>query len=155
VAVSQSGTLRKTRFIALVISALALLVALASVFVMASRPWGCSTSSASPAVTCDWVTSRWAAGIGLVAVVGISLISWNRWTLALVAVSLPLVAFSLISFAGVFTLAPAALWLCSALWLWSRDRPGRIALSALASVALLVLAVVGVTSLFYLATAPV
>lgn len=135
--------------------ALALLAALLSVFVMASRPWGCSASSGSPVVSCDWVTSRWVASVWLVAALGICLVSWKRWTLALAVISLPLLAFSMISVFGVFTLSPAALWFGCALWLLSRDRRFWIALSALATVALLSLGVVGVLALFTLAEAPI
>ena len=154
-AASRSSALRLTRLIALAFAAIALLAALLSVFVMASRPWGCSISSGSTAVTCDWVTSRWLAAAWLIVTLGIGLVSLKRWGLALAAVSLVLVAFSLVSVLGVFTLAPAALWLGCALWLWSRDRRLWIALSALASVALVSLGVVGVLALYYLAVAPV
>ena len=154
-AASRSSALRLTRLIALAFAAIALLAALLSVFVMASRPWGCSISSGSTAVTCDWVTSRWLAAAWLIVTLGIGLVSLKRWGLALAAVSLVLVAFSLVSVLGVFTLAPAALWLGCALWLWSRDRGLWIALSALASVALVSLGVVGVLALYYLAVAPV
>jgi hypothetical protein len=154
-AVSRSATLRTTSFIALVFAALALLAALLSVFVMASKPWGCSASSDSPAVTCDWVTSRWVAAIWLVAACAVCVISWKRWTSALAAISLPLLAASMISVFGVFTLAPAAFWLGCALWLWTRDRRAWIALSAVATVVLVSLGIFGVNALFYLAAVPV
>jgi hypothetical protein len=152
---SRSATLRMTGFIALAFGALALLAVLFSVYVMASRPWGCSASSGSPVVTCDWITSRWVAAVWLVAALGVCLVAWKRWTLALAVIALPLIAFSTISVAGVFTLAPAAFWLGCALWLWSRDRRLLIALSALATVALVTLGVVGVLGLFTLAAAPI
>jgi hypothetical protein len=151
----RTGTLRTTSLIALAFAALALLAALFSVFVMASRPWGCSMSSGSHAESCDWVTSRWVGAVWLIAALVICLISWKRWTVALGAISLPLLAFSLISFLGVFTLAPAALWFGCALWLWSRDSRLRIALSALATVGLVTLGATGVLALLALAAAPV
>jgi hypothetical protein len=154
-AASQNATLRNTSTIALAFAAAALLAALLSVFVMASRPWGCSISSGSSAVSCDWVTSRWVAAAWLVAALGICLISWKRWTLALAVISLPLVVFSVVSFAGIYTRAPAALWLACALWLWSRDHRLRIVLSGIATVALAWLGIFGVLALFYLAAAPI
>ena len=153
-AVSRSATMRTTSSIAWILAAAALVSALVSVYVMASRPWGCSISSSSPAVSCDWVTSRWVAAAWLTTALVISLVSWKRWTIALAAVSLPLLAFSMISFAGVFTLAPAALWLACALWLWSGERRLWIALSALATVVLLWLGIFGVLALYYLSAAP-
>jgi hypothetical protein len=66
-----------------------------------------------------------------------------------------LLGFSVLSFVGVFTLAPAALWLGCALWQWSRDRRSRIVLSGLATVPLLWFGIFGVLALFYLATAPI
>jgi hypothetical protein len=95
------------------------------------------------------------AGVWLVVALVICLISLKRWALALGAISILLLTFSLISFAGVFTLAPAAFWLGCALWLWSKDRRIVIALSALASVALISLGIVGLLALYYLAAAPV
>jgi hypothetical protein len=150
----RSTTLRVTSFIALAFGVVALMAALYSVLVMASRPWGCSMSSGSRAVSCDWVTSRWAGAIWLVAALVICLISWKRWKLALAVISLLLLAFSLISFIGVFTLAPAALWFGCALWMWSKESRVRIALSALATVGLVTLGTFGVLALFYLAAAP-
>jgi hypothetical protein len=91
----------------------------------------------------------------LVAALAISLISWKRWPLALAAVSLPLLAFSLISIAGVFTLAPAAFWFGCALWLWSKERRLVIALSAVATVVLVPLGIVGLLALYYLAATPI
>jgi hypothetical protein len=152
---SRTAALRMTSFIALAFAALALVAALISVYVMASRPWGCSVSSNSPTVSCDWVTSRWVAAGWLVAALAISLISWKRWPLALAAVSLPLLAFSLISIAGVFTLAPAAFWFGCALWLWSKERRLVIALSAVATVVLVPLGIVGLLALYYLAASPI
>jgi hypothetical protein len=154
-AVSRNAALRTTSSIALAFAALALLAALLSVFVMVSRPWGCSMSSDSPGVSCDWVTSRWVGAAWLVVVLAISLISWKRWTVALAAISLPLLGFSMLSFIGVFTLAPAALWLGCALWQWSRDRRSWIVLSGLATVALVWFGIFGVLALYYLATAPI
>ena len=95
-----------------------------------------------------------AAG-GLVAALGMGVISWKRWRLALAAISLPLIAFSLISALGVFTLAPATFWFGSALWLSTRDSGPWIAASAVATVVLLTLAIFGVQALFYLATVPI
>jgi hypothetical protein len=155
VPVSRNPALRTTTIIALAFASLAILAALLSVFVMASRPWGCSVSSQSTAISCDWVTSKWVAAIWLVAALAISLISFKRWALALAVISIPLMAFSELSFAGLFTLAPAALWLACALWLWSRDRRLRIALSAIASVALVWVGISGVLGLVYLSTAAI
>ncbi len=154
VPVSRNPTLRTTNLIALAFALLALLAALFSVFVMGSRPWGCSMSSQSTAISCDWVTSKWVAAIWLVAALLIGLISFKRWALALAAISIPLIAFSELSYAGLFTLAPAAFWLGCALWLWSRDRRLFIALSAVASVALVTMGVFGVLALYYLAASP-
>jgi hypothetical protein len=153
--VSRRAKGRPTTLIALGFAALALLAALFSVFVMWSRPWGCSVSSQSPVVTCDWVTSRWLAAIWLVAALAICVISLRRWALPLAAISLPLIAFSVISVLGVFTLAPAALWLACALWLWSGNRRLWITLTAVASVPLLWFGIVGVMGLVYLAGAPI
>jgi hypothetical protein len=152
---SRSGLQRTTSFVALAFGVVAMLAAVASVAVVASRPWGCSVSGDSPVVSCDWVTSRWLAAAWLVVALVVGLISWKRWTLPLGAISLLLVAFSAISILGVFTMAPAALWLACALWLWSRDRPLRIALSAVASAALLGLGTLGLLALYYLAGAPI
>jgi hypothetical protein len=91
----------------------------------------------------------------LVAALAICLISLRRWALPLAAISLPLIAFSVISVLGVFTLAPAAFWLACAFWLLSGNRRLWIALSALASVPLLWFGIVGVMSLFYLADTPI
>jgi hypothetical protein len=154
-AVSRNLTLRTTSFIALAFAVLAFLTALLSVYVMVSRPWGCSTSSGSPAVSCDWATSRWVGAAWLVVVLAIALISWKRWWIALAAISVPLVAFSLLSVIGIFTLAPAALWLGCALWQGSRDRRLRIIVSALATVPLLWFGIFGVLALVYLAAAPI
>jgi hypothetical protein len=126
-----------------------------SVFVMASRPWGCSVSSEAPTVSCDWVTSRWVAAGWLVAALGMGFISWKRWRLALAANSLLLIAFSLVSTVGVFTLAPAAFWFGCALWLSTRDSRPWFVVSSLATVAILSLAIFGVQALFYLATVPI
>jgi hypothetical protein len=153
--VSRNATLRTTSLIAMAFGALAMLTALLSVLVMASRPWGCSATSNSPVVNCDWVTSRWVAAVWLVAALGICLVAWKRWSIALAAVSLPLLAFSLLSFAGVFTLAPAALWFGCALWLSSRDRRLWIALSALATVVVVTFGVIGVLALLTLAASPI
>jgi hypothetical protein len=60
----------------------------------------------------------------------------------------------MLSFLGVFTLAPAALWLGCALWLWSRESRLWIALSALVTVALFSLGLIGVLALFTLAATP-
>lgn len=154
-AVSRNAGLRATSSIAVAFAVAALLAALLSVFVMVSRPWGCSMTSESPAVSCDWVTSRVFGAVWLVVALGISVISWKRWTVALAAISLPLLGFSMLSFLGVFTLAPAALWLGCALWQWSRDRRSWIVLSGLATVALLWFGIFGVLALYYLAIAPI
>lgn len=154
-AVSRNAGLRATRSIAFAFSVFALLAALLSVFVMISRPWGCSISGDSPTPSCDWVTSRWLGAAWLVVVLAISAVSWRRWTVALAVISLLLLGFSMISFLGVFTLAPAALWLGCALWQWSRDRRSWIVLSGLASVALLWFGIFGVLALYYLEIAPI
>jgi hypothetical protein len=148
-------TLRTTSLIALAFAGLGLLAALFSVYVMATRPWGCSYSGSSTVASCDWVTSRWVAAVWLAFALGIGLISWKRWTVALAIVSMVLIGFSLISFAGVFTLAPSVFWFGCALWTWSRDRRLWIALTALATVGLVSLGVIGVLSLVYLVQAPI
>ena len=152
---SRNLALRTTGYIAIAFAALAFLVALFSVFVMMSRPWGCSVSSASAAESCDWVTSKWLGAAWLALALAISFISWKRWTIALAVISLPLIAFSLVSFAGIFTLAPAALWLGCALWQFSRGRRLWIVVSSLATVALLWFGIFGVLALLYLAAAPI
>jgi hypothetical protein len=86
-----------------------------------------------------------------VAALGIGLISFKRWRLALTVISLLLIAFSLISFAGIYTLAPAVFWFGCAIWLWAKDRRVWIALSALVTVALVSFGVTGVFALVYLA----
>ena len=154
-AVSRNAGLRTTRTIAFAFAVVALLAALLSVFVMVSRPWGCSMTSESPTVSCDWVTSRWVGAAWLVVALAIAAISWKRWTVALAAISLLLLGFSMLSFFGVFTLAPAALWMGCALWQWSRDRRSWIVVSGLATVALLWFGIFGVLALYYLATAPI
>jgi len=155
VAVSRKVALRTTRSIAIAFGAVALLAALLSVFVMVSRPWGCSMSSGSPIVTCDWVTSRWFGGAWLGVALAIAVISWKRWPVALAAISLLLLGFSMLSIYGVFTLAPAALWLGCAMWQWSRDRRSWIVLSGLATVALVWFGIFGMVALYYLAIAPI
>jgi hypothetical protein len=154
-AATRNLALRTTGYIAIAFASVAFLAALFSVFVMMSRPWGCSVSIASPSVSCDWVTSRWLGAAWLAIALAISFISWKRWTVALAVISLPLVAFSLLSFVGIYTLAPAALWLGCALWQWSRGRRWWIVVSSLATVALLWFGIFGVLALFYLAAAPV
>ena len=154
-AVSRSPALRATSSIAIAFAGLALLAALLSVFVMVSRPWGCSISGDSATPSCDWVTSRWLGAAWLVVVLAISALSWKRWTVVLAAVSLLLLGFSMLSFLGVFTLAPGALWLACALWQWSRDRRSWIVLSGVATVALLWFGIFGVLALYYLAIAPI
>lgn len=152
---SRNPTLRTTRYIALAFAVLAFLAALLSVFVMASRPWGCSISSGSSVMNCDWVTSRWVAAAWLIVALAVGLISLKRWALPLAVIAVPLFAFSVISFFGVFTLAPAVFWLVCALWLWSKDSRLLITLSAIATVALVVLGAIGVMALFTLEAAPV
>jgi hypothetical protein len=126
-----------------------------SVFVMASRPWSCSASSASSVVTCDWSTSRLIASVWLVGALSVCVIAWKRWKLPLAIISVPLLAVGLISVVGVFTLATAALWLACALWLWARDRRWSIVVAALASILLLGLAANGVRGLLALHSTPI
>src|ERR1700730_13202214 len=114
--VARNPSVRITGMIALAFAVLALLAALLSVFVLGSRPWGCSASSSSLAVTCDWVTSRWVAGIWLITALGICVVSWKRWRLPLAAISLALIAAGLVSVIGAFALAPGAFWFACALW---------------------------------------
>jgi hypothetical protein len=105
---APNGYQRATRFLALVFGACAVAAVLLSVFVMASRPFGCSANSQSPVVTCDWVTSRVVAVVWLIAGLSLGLIALKRWYLALSILSGVLTAISLFSAVGVFTLAPAA-----------------------------------------------
>jgi hypothetical protein len=122
---------------------------------MASRPWGCSANSESPVVTCDWITSRVIAAGWLVAALVVCLVSWKRWKLPLAIISAPLLAISLISVIGVFSLAPAALWFGCALWLWAQGQRYSMAASGLASVVLVYLAATGVLALFALHSTPI
>jgi hypothetical protein len=147
---------RNTDVIAFVFGAGALGALLLSVFVMASRPWGCSiTSDGSVVVTCDWVTSRVIAAVWLAAGLAVCLIVWKRRRLLLAIISTPLIAVSLISVIGVFTLAPAALWFACALWLWAQGHRLTIVLSGMASVVLLYLSTTGVLALLTLHSTPV
>jgi hypothetical protein len=145
---------RATTTIAVVFGACALAALLMSVFVMASRPWGCSSTGDSSVVNCDWVTSRVVAGVWLVAGLAVSLVAFKRWTLPLAIISGVLIAVSLVSVVGVFTLAPAALWFACALWLRTRSHRSAIVLSGFASVVLLYLASNGVVALLYLNSTP-
>jgi len=147
--------LRTTNVIAFVFGASALAAVLLSVYVMASRPWGCSANSESPVVTCDWVTSRVIAAVRLVAALALCLFSWKRWKLPLAVISAALLSVSLISVVGVFALAPAAFWFACALWLWAQGYRSSIVLSALASVLLLYLGATGVVALLALHSAPI
>jgi hypothetical protein len=150
-----NSQLRMTGTIATIFGAAALAVVLLSVFVMASRPWGCSASSESPTITCDWVTSRVVAAFWLIAALGLCAISCKGWKLPLAMISVPLLAISLISVIGVFSLAPAALWLANALWLWAKDRQSFSVVAALASIVLVYLAATGVLALRALHSAPI
>jgi hypothetical protein len=125
-----------------------------SALVMASRPWGCS-SAGDAGVVCDWVTSRVVAGVWLVAGLALSLAAFKRWTVPLAIISGVLIAVSLVSVLGVFTLAPAALWFACALWLRTRSHRSAIALSGFVSVVLLYLASNGVVALLYLHSTPI
>jgi hypothetical protein len=144
-----------TDAIATAFTVAALAAVLLSSLVMASRPWGCSTSSESPVITCDWVTSRVIAAIWLLAALGVCVVSWKGWKLPLTIISLPLLAVSLISVIGVFSLAPAAFWLASAMWRWRPGRRSTIGLTTLASLLLLYLAMNGVVALLVLRSTPV
>lgn len=155
-AVTRSNALvRMTTVIALVFGACAFAAVLFSVFVMASRPWGCSVTSDSPVVTCDWVTSRVVAAAWLVVALGVCLISWKRWKFLLAIISVPLFAVSMISVVGVFSMAPAAFWFGCALWLWAQGRLTSIVVSALTSFVLLYFAAEGVRALIALHATPI
>jgi hypothetical protein len=151
---SGSSQVRTTNRLAFIFGTAAIAAVLLSVFVMASRPWGCSASSQSPLVTCDWVTSRVIAAFWLVAALAVCFVSWRRWKLPLAIISATLVAISLISVIGVFSLAPATLWLGCALWLWARGKGSSIVVSGLASVVLVYLAASGVSALLHLYSTP-
>lgn len=127
---------------------------LLSAFVMASRPWGCSVSSDPPVITCDWATSRSVAGVWLIVGLGVCFIALKRWKLALAIISVPLLALSLISFLGVYSLAPAALWSGCALWLWVRGRAVGMVVGAFVSIVLVYLVAQAVVVLFALRSAP-
>jgi len=146
---------RPTNRIAFGFAAAALAAVLLSVFVMASRPWGCSAGSQSSAVTCDWTTSRVIAALFLIVAFGMTFVAWKRWTLPLAIVSAALLVVGFISVLGVFSLAPAALWFGCAMWSWSRGRRIRVVLSGLATVVLLYLAMNGVIASIVLYYTPV
>lgn len=150
-----NSLIRTTNVIAFAFGVAALGAVLLSVFVMASRPWGCSANSESPVVSCDWITSRVIAIVWLAAGLAVCFVSWRRWNSLLALISAPLVAISLISVIGVFSLAPAALWFGCALWLWAHGQRSSMALSGLASVGLVYLSATGVLALFYLYSAPI
>lgn len=152
--VPPNPPLRITNFIAVVFGACALAAVLLSVFVMASRPWGCSASSETTGVTCDWVTSRVVAAVWLVAALVVCLIAVGRRTLPLAVISAPLLAVSLISVIGVFSLAPAAFWFVCALWQWAQGRRSSIVVSTLASIVLLYLGTTGLLALLALYSTP-
>lgn len=152
---SPDRQLRITNQIAIAWGGLALTAVLLSVFVMASRPWGCSAGNESTTVVCDWVTSRVIAVIWLTGGVAVCAISLKRRWLPLAVISLPMLAVSLISFFGVFALAPAAFWLASAFWGWAHGRRSSMVVSAVASVVLLYLAATGVIALLALHSAPI
>jgi hypothetical protein len=152
---APNGYQRATRLLALVFGACAVAGVLLSVFVMASRPFGCSANSQSPVVTCDWVTSRVVAVVWLIAGLSLGLIALKRWYLALSILSGVLTAISLFSAVGVFTLAPAAFWFGCALWLRTLGERSAIVASGLASVVLLYLATNGVRGLLVLYTTPI
>jgi hypothetical protein len=128
---------------------------LVSVFVMAARPWGCSFNSESPVVNCDWVTSRVVAAVWLAGGLAVCLAAFKGRKRPLAIVSAPLVVVSLVSVIGVFTMAPAALWLASALWLWAQGHRWAIVLSGLASTVLLYLSTIGVLALLNLHSTPI
>jgi hypothetical protein len=128
---------------------------LLSVFVMASRPWGCSATSESPVVTCDWITSRVVAAIWLATGLAICLVAWKRWKLPLAIISALLLPIGLVSAIGVFVLTPAALWFGCAMWLWTEGRPSRLAWGAVVTIALLYLAIDGVIASFALYFTPI
>lgn len=155
VTVAPNGYRRTTTIIALVFGACALAAVLLSVFVMASRPFGCSANSQSPVVTCDWVTSRVVAVVWLIAGLSLGVIALKRWYLALSIISGLLTAISLFSALGVFTLAPAALWFGCALWLRTPGERSSIVASGLASVVLLYFATNGIRGLLILYSTPI
>jgi hypothetical protein len=94
------------------------------------------------------------AALWLVAAFVVCLIALRRWTLPLAVISAPLLAVSLISVIGVFSLAPAAFWLSCALWQWSQDRRPSIIVSTLASIVLLYVGTTGVIALLALYSTP-
>ena len=153
-AVPPNRSLRITNLIAVVFGVCALAVVLLSVFVMASRPWGCSASGGTTGVSCDWVTSRVMAAVWLVVALVVCLIALRRWTLPLAVISAPLLAVSLISAIGVFSLAPAAFWFGCALWQWAQGRRTSIVVSTVVSVVLLYLGATGVLALLALYSTP-
>jgi hypothetical protein len=91
----------------------------------------------------------------LVAGLGVCLIAWKRWKLALAIIAGLLTAASLISALGIFTLAPAAFWFGCALWLRTPGERSSIVWSALASVVLLYFAANGVRGLLTLYSTPI
>lgn len=89
--------------------------------------------------------------LGLVVCV----LSWKRRALLLALISFPLLAISLISELGVYSLAPAALWLSCAFWLLARGRRGPMVATAVASVVLVYLASTSVVIMVVLYSAPI
>jgi hypothetical protein len=144
-----------SRRVATGVSALALASGLLATFVIASRPWGCSATSGSGVVTCDWATSRQVALAFFVVAVAVSFIAWKGWGLLLAGIAFPLLALSLVSVLGAFSLSPAALWLSCAFWLLAQGRRGLLIACALASLVLLPLAVLGIARLMALYAAPI
>ena len=149
-----SPYLKATNVVALVFGACAVAAVLLSVFVMASRPFGCSANSA-PVLTCDWVTSRVAAVVWLIAGLSLGVIALKRWYLALSIISGVLTAISLFSALGVFTLASAAFWFGCGLWLRTPGERSSVVASGLASVVLLYFATNGVRGLLVLYSTPI
>jgi hypothetical protein len=146
---------RTTNIIAFVFGAAALFAALLSVFVMASRPWGCSASSITSGVSCDWVTSRVIAALVLAVALVVSFVAWKRWKLPLAIIAAVLLVVGLVSVVGLYSLAPAALWFGCAMWLWAQGRRSRVVWSGLATIVLLYLAAGGALASFLLYFTPI
>jgi uncharacterized membrane protein AbrB (regulator of aidB expression) len=130
---------RATNIVAFVFGVAALVAVVLSVFVMASRPWGCSATDNSQPV-CDWLTSRVIAAAFLAPALVVSFVAWKRWKLPLAIIAGALLVVGLVSVVGVYSLAPAALWFGCAMWLWAQGRRTRMIWSGVATVPLLYLA---------------
>jgi len=144
-------TVRLTRAFGLGFGSLALISLVQSVLKMVSYPyWWCNaTGSVTGADNCDVGAFNALAALWLVAGVGICVMTLKRWyqLVAIIASVFLVVSLTHTILIGGFYLAPAALWLGSALWQWADDYPERFPISTILSALLLWWAFVGAQSL--------